>query len=441
MALPKQSLMEETAFLQRAANHPEDGPIRIAIFTERFLPKIDGITTRLLHTVRHLRESGQIVLVIAPEGVKEFEGTPVHSVPGFKFPLYPDQIVAIPRPSVGRVLAEFQPDLIHTVNPACLGISAFFYSVSYHVPLIVSYHTQLAKYLRYYGMGHLERLMWWGIRSGYNRADLTLATSREMQIDLENRGIHRVRLWRRGVDTRTFHPQRASWEMRVRLTEGHPEDKLLLYVGRLSAEKEIEQCRSVLSEIPGLRLALVGDGPHRGKLEEYFAGTPTHFAGFLRGADLAAAFASADVFFMPSRTETLGLVLLEAMASGCPVVAAGAGGILDVVQDGLTGHLYDPANPSSAIPPIRRLLSDSSYREQMRRQARLDAEQWSWAEATRELERNYRQVLLREKKLKKEIAEFTHPNATEEDLCSALQISRATLRRHTRIPANGDGRR
>ena len=446
MASPKQSLIEESAVLQPAATrsattHRGDGPIRIALFTERFLPKIDGITTRLLHTVRHLRESGQIVLVIAPQGVTEFEGTPVHSVSGFRFPLYPDQIVAIPRPSVGRVLAEFQPDLIHTVNPACLGISAFFYSVSHQVPLIVSYHTQLAKYLRYYGMGHLERLMWWGIRSGYNRADLTLATSREMQIDLENRGIRRVRLWRRGVDTRTFHPQRASWDMRVRLTEGHPEDKLLLYVGRLSAEKEIEHCRSVLAEIPGLRLALVGDGPHRSKLEEHFAGTPTYFAGFLQGADLAAAYASANVFFMPSRTETLGLVLLEAMASGCPVVAAGAGGILDVVQDGLTGHLYDPADPASAIPHIRRLLSDTSYREQMRRQARLDAEQWSWAEATQELERNYRQVLLREEELRKQIAERAHPDATEDELCNALQISRPTLRRHYRVPASSERRR
>ncbi len=426
-------MIEEIPILSQPPAVGKERPLRIALFTERFLPKIDGITTRLFHTVRQLRKLGQQVLVIAPEGVDDFEGTPVHGVPGFKFPLYPDQILSIPRPSVGRVLSEFRPDLIHAVNPAFLGISAFFYSTSYKVPLVVSYHTQLPKYLHYYGMGRLEGLMWWGIRQGYNRADLTLATSSAMQAVLEEQGIRRVKVWRRGVDTQLFQPERPSQQMRLRLTQGHPEDKLLLYVGRLSAEKEIERCREALEAMPGLRLALVGDGPHRGKLEEYFAGTPTYFAGFLRGAELAEAFASADVFFLPSKTETLGLVLLEAMASGCPVVAAAAGGILDIVQDGVTGHLYDPGNPSAAIRAIRLLLNDSAHHQTLSRQARLDAEQWSWAEATRELAGFYRQVVRRERELPEQIAAHKAPGASEEDICNTLQISRATFRRHTRL--------
>ncbi len=427
--------MRETTAVATLANCGDDRPLRIALFTERFLPKIDGITTRLLHTVRHLRRQGQQVLVIAPEGVREFEGTPVHSVTGFRFPLYPDQIVAIPRPSVGRVLAEFQPDLIHTVNPACLGISAFYYSSLYQVPLVVSYHTQLGKYLHYYGMGRLEEFMWWGIRKGYNRADLTLATSSAMQKELETRGIQRVGLWRRAVDTEAFRPELGSREMRARLTEGHPEDKLLLYVGRLSAEKEIEQCRAVLEATPGLRLALVGDGPHRGKLQEYFAGTPTHFAGFLKGAELSAAFASADVFFLPSRTETLGLVLLEAMAAGCPVVAAAAGGILDVVQDGVTGHLYEPGDMAAATSAIRRLLEDSAHRERVRKNGLEEAERWSWAEATRDLVMAYRKMIARERDLPREIARRSDSGASEEAICDALNVSRATLRRHARATA------
>ncbi len=414
--------------------------MRIAVFTERFLPKIDGIVTRLSQTIRHLRESGHAVLVIAPEGVADFEGTPVHGVPGFRFPLYPDQLLAIPRPSIGRALAAFQPDLIHAVNPAVLGISGFYYSSSRGVPLVVSYHTHLPKYLHYYGIGRLERLMWWGIKAGYNRADLTLATSRAAQIELQERGIRRVELWRRGVDTQLFHPQRASQQMRARLSQGHPENKLLLYVGRLSAEKEVEQCRSVLACLPGTRLALVGGGPHRRKLEEYFAGTPTHFAGYLEGAELAAAFASADVFFLPSRTETLGLVLLEAMASGCPVVAAAAGGILDIVKNGVTGHLYDPGNPMGAIPAIRQVLWDSTHRESVRRRARLDAEQWSWAAATQQLERFYREVIRRDQELPQEIAAQSAPGTPVEQVCDTLQISRATHRRLTRPQAANRGR-
>jgi glycosyltransferase involved in cell wall biosynthesis len=209
-----------------------------------------------------------------------------------------------------------------------------------------------------------------------------------------------------------------------------------LYVGRLSAEKEIEQCRAVLAALPGVRLALVGDGPHRRNLEQHFEGTPTYFAGYLRGEALGAAFASADVFFMPSRTETLGLVLLEAMASGCPVVAVAAGGIVDIVQDAVTGHLYDPGDASSAITAVRRLLGDVNHRERMRREARLDAEQWSWAAATRQLEGFYKNLIRREQQLPQQITEHSALGASVEDICEALHISRATLRRHAR-PQHG----
>ena len=414
--------------------------LRIALFTETFLPSIDGTVTRLCHTIRHLRESGHQVLVIAPQGgVVEFEGARIHGVPGFPFPLYPELKLAAPRPSIGKALEAFGPDLIHASQPALLGASAFYYSSACRVPLVISYHAQLAKWLYYYGLGRLEPLLWWGTKTAYNRADLVLATSQVMQDLLQEQGIRRVELWQRGVDTKDFHPQHASQKMRAQLTRGHPEDQVLLYVGRLSAEKEIESCRAVLAALPGLRLALVGDGPHRRRLEQYFAGTPTYFAGYLKGQELAAAFASADVFFLPSRTETLGLVLLEAMAAGCPVVAAGEGGILDIVQDGVNGHLYDPTDSSGAITAIRRLLCDSTHREAVRRQARLDAEKWGWAGATQQLEHFYRDVLRREQELPRQIAEQNGPGTSADDLCDNLQISRATLRRFMRPRAASNG--
>lgn len=412
-----------------AALDPER-PLRIAIITETFLPKIDGIVTRLCHTLRHLRAMGHTVLVVAPRGVEKFEGTPVHGVSGFPFPLYPELKLAIPRPSVGRALKKFRPDIIHAVNPAVLGVTAFFSSSYDRVPLIVSYHTHLPKYLRYYGVGWLEGPLWACMRSTYNRADLTLATSQAMQGELEAKGIHRVHLWRRGVDTDKFHPRKASPEMRARLTAGHPEEKLLVYIGRLSAEKEIERCREVLAALPGVRLALVGDGPQRKKLEEYFAGTPTHFAGFMQGDDLAAAFASADAFFLPSRTETLGLVLLESMAAGCPAVAPLAGGTSDVVQDGVTGFLYDPASPAGAVGAIRKLLFDAEVRAEMARRARADAENWSWGAATYQLEQYYRKVLAREAHLPRQIAERRTKGVPADAICRELRISKATFRRH-----------
>lgn len=418
--------------MDRRAPSQMPRPLRIAIITETFLPKIDGIVTRLCQTIRHLRATGNELLIVAPSGVEEFEGVPVHGVPGFAFPVYPDLKLAVPRPSISRALDEFRPDIIHAVNPAVLGISGFFHSASHQVPLVVSYHTHLPKYLHYYRMGSLEPLMWWGMRQGYNRADLILATSSAMQSTLEEQGIHRVQLWRRGVDTERFHPSRHSLAMRARLTGGHPGEKLLLYVGRLSVEKEIERCREVLEALPGVRLALVGDGPHREKLEHCFAGTPTHFTGFLEGGELAAAFASGDAFYLPSRTETLGLVLLEAMAAGCPVVTSRSGGTSDVVQDGVTGHLCDPGDPGSAIEAIRRILFDEAHHAELRRRARQDAEQWGWAAATRQLEGYYQEVVGREKQLGRQIAEQRGAGAPVEAICDRLAISKQTYRRHAK---------
>ena len=418
-----------------------DRPLRIALFTETFLPKIDGVVTRLCQTIRHLQAFGHQVLVIAPDGkIAEYEGARIHGVPGPPFPLYPDLKMAFPRPSIGKALAAFGPDLMHTAQPMLLGSSAFYYSSQHRVPLVVSYHAQVDRYLHYYGIGMLEPLLWKAHKTAYNGADLVLCTSQVMVDLLKRQGIRRVELWQRGVDTETFRPELASQAMCDRLTEGHPEEKLLLYVGRLSAEKGLEAARPILAAVPGLRLALVGDGPHRANLERHFAGTPTYFAGYLKGGELAAAYASADVFFMPSRTETLGLVVLESMAAGTPVVAAAEGGILDIVRDGVTGHLYPYGNDTAAIGAVQKLLSDPVHYGSMRHAARLDAEQWSWAAATRQLEGFYRGVLGREQELPRRIAERNALGASTDDICDALQISKATFRRQSRLATESNAR-
>jgi glycosyltransferase involved in cell wall biosynthesis len=201
-------------------------------------------------------------------------------------------------------------------------------------------------------------------------------------------------LWQRGVDTETFHPSRKTAKMREDLSQGNPLSPLLLYVGRLGAEKEIGRIREVLAAIPDARLAIVGDGPQRLELERYFAGTNTNFVGYLEGVELAAAYAAADAFIFPSRTETLGLVLLEAMAAGCPVVAAKSGGIPDIVTDGENGYLFDPNHRDGAIIATRQLLARSTVeRDRLRHRARIEAERWSWSAATQHLQMYYRKVI------------------------------------------------
>ncbi len=368
--------------------------MRIALFTETFLPKVDGIVTRLRHTVEHLQRNGDQVLVVCPEGgLTEYKGAQICGLSAMPLPLYPELKLAFPRPTIRGVLEDFKPDIIHVVNPAFLGISGIYYAKSFNLPLVASYHTHLPQYLQHYGLGALEGFLWEILKGIHNQAQLNLCTSTAMVQELVNHDIENVDLWQRGVDTEMFQPHLASTKMRSRLSQGHPEDPLLLYVGRVSAEKEIDYIKPVLESIPNARLAIVGDGPHRETLESHFSGTNTHFVGYLHGLELASAFASADAFVFPSRTETLGLVLLEAMAAGCPVVAARSGGIPDIVTDGVNGYLFEPKDSQGLIEATKRLLAATEERETLRANAREEAERWGWAAATRQLQNYYQSVV------------------------------------------------
>lgn len=367
--------------------------MRIALFTETFIPKIDGIVTTLSETVRHLEGLGHEVLIFAPDGgISEFEGARIVGMRAHSFALYPELRLALPRAFMRRQIQEFRPDVLHVADPALLGIAALYYGGggnggALHLPLVISYHTDLPAYLRYYKLGFLEPWIWRIMRVRHNRATVNLCTSAAMMEQLEQHGIGRVALWPGGVDTTRFHPQRCSQAMRARLTGGHPECRLLLYVGRLSAEKDLERLKPVLEALPGTRLALVGDGPHRKRLAEYFAGMPVYLAGFMRGEELASAYASSDVFVMPSRTETLGLVVLEAMSSGLPVVGARAGGIPEMIEDGKTGALFDTER--EAVEAIRPLLECPDMRNAVGLTARTYAAEHSWRPATLELLKHY----------------------------------------------------
>ena len=368
--------------------------MRIALFTETFLPKVDGIVTRLKHTVEHLQKQGNQVLVFSPEGgLKEYKGAKINGIKGIPLPLYPELKLAIPTPSINFSLKRFKPDLVHVVNPAVLGLGGIYYAKKLKIPLIASYHTHLPQYLHHYNLGALEGLLWEGLKLAHNQAQLNLCTSSVMVNELIDHGIERVDLWQRGVDTDTFNPGLVSEKMRDRLSEGHPEAPLLLYIGRVSAEKEIDKIKPVLESIPSARLAIVGNGPAREELEVHFADTNTNFVGYLHGEELASAYASADAFIFPSSTETLGLVLLEAMAAGCPVVAARRGGIPDIVTDGVNGHMFDPDDPQGAIAATQILLGQKDERDILRQNARLEAEKWSWSSATKQLETFYEEVV------------------------------------------------
>lgn len=375
--------------------------MRIAFFTETFLPKMDGIVTTLCQTIHQLRELGHEALIFAPEGgITEFEHFRVVGMRSHAFPLYPELRLALPRASIRKVLSEFNPDILHVADPALLGIAGLYYAGgkdggALRLPLVVAYHTDLPKYLHYYGLGFLEPYVWKILRIRHNRATMNLCTSELMVSQLKEHGIEPVALWPGAVDADLFRPCRRSVEMRHSLTQGHPDSPLLLYVGRLSAEKNLESLRSLLVALPEARLALVGDGPQRKSLEKHFAGLPVFFAGFLYKEELAGAYASSDIFVMPSRTETLGLVVLEAMTSGLPVVAARAGGIPEMIEDGVSGYLVD--TETEAIERVGTLLASKQLRESLGQRARVEASHRTWKNTTLQLVGQYEKAIENQK--------------------------------------------
>ena len=206
-----------------------------------------------------------------------------------------------------------------------------------------------------------------------------------MKEELTANGIPRVDVWRKGIDTVRFDPKYKSQQMRSRMTDGNPDDFLMVYVGRLGAEKRLKDIKDIMARMKSTnaRLCIVGKGPQEPELRKHFAdGGNTVFTGQLSGDDLSAAFASADAFVMPSDSETLGFVVLESMASGVPVVGARAGGIPDIIDDWKTSFLVDPGDTEGFAERLEELASDRKLREEMGRAARAEAERWGWEAAT-----------------------------------------------------------
>jgi len=369
--------------------------MRVAVFTETAPPNVNGVVRRLDATIPILESAGDEVLVFAPAGAPaRWRDAEVVHAPSIPLPMYPEIVVGIPRPALRARLERFAPDIVHAVNPAVLGAGGIFYARSLGLPVVASFHTHLPRYLRHYGLGMFEPLAWDLLRSLHNQAVINICISAPIAEELTARGVGRVEVaWRGGVDTALFRPARASREMRERLTAGSADAPLVIVVGRLSAEKGLEILAPMLHRLPDARMALVGDGPYRATLERQLDPARVHITGYMGGAELASAVASADVLVFPSQTDTLGLVLLEAMAAGTPVAAADAGGAPDVVRHGFNGLLFPPGDADAAAVAVRRLLTRGVERELIRLAGRREADRWTWAAATRDLREWYMRAI------------------------------------------------
>jgi glycosyltransferase involved in cell wall biosynthesis len=368
--------------------------MRIALVTETFLPKVDGIVNTLCHLLEHLADRGHTSLLLAPAGgPARYASTEVIGFPTLPFPLYPELRLVTSIPAAMAHLKRFKPDIVHVINPVWLGVAGLWRARSLGLPGVASYHTDVPGFAARWGLHLAVEPLRRYLRWIHNQADLNLCPSRATQLDLEAHGFERVKVWSRGVNAERFHPRHRSAAWRHTLTGGHSDAPLLLFAGRLAPEKRIDWLRAALDAIPQARLAIVGDGPSRPALEQMFNDGRTVFTGYLRGDDLARAYAAADAFIFPGANETFGNVVLEAMASGLPVVAAQSGGVLDFVTEGVSGLLFDPEDKQSLVEAARAIVTDTHLARRLSAEARAVAESRRWEAVLDGLLDDYAEVI------------------------------------------------
>jgi glycosyltransferase involved in cell wall biosynthesis len=379
--------------------------MRVAIITENFLPKLDGVTRTLSRLLEHLQANGHQALLLGPEsGMVQYAGAEIVGTAGLPFPFYPELKFNFFRPLFVRRLIEFRPDIVHLVDPVILGPTGLATARLLNIPIVSSYHTNLAAYCEHFGFSLLTKPMWFYNCFVHNQCALTFCPSPSTADMLRKQGFEHLRIWPRGVDLSLFQPQRRDATLRASWLANHPHrgpKTILLYVGRISWEKNL---RLLIQAYRGMdhhrcHLVMVGQGPAYQEVQQELRDVPVTFTGYLTGSDLANAYASADIFAFPSYTETFGQVVLESMASGLPVVGLQAEGVRDLVDNGHTGllldadHLNEEEQTLAYRGLLQKLVEDQQLRSSMSDAAYHEAQKHTWYEAMEQLVRGYASVI------------------------------------------------
>ncbi|MCF8549661.1 MAG: glycosyltransferase family 1 protein [Pontimonas sp.] len=366
--------------------------MKVAIVTESFLPSINGVTNSVLRVIDTLLAQGHEILVIAPtsEG-PSYRGVPVIKSPAVVLSGFP---VAIPTPFVSAALDRFEPDVIHVAAPFWLGGEAIAYGHRRGVPTVAIYQTDVAGYMKRYGLDFATSILDALTANIHKLATLTLAPTQDGVDRLKSLGIDNVDIWGRGVDLGLFSPTRRNTPVaqELRAKWAPQAERIVGYVGRLAPEKQVGRLIEVCG-IPGTRIVIVGDGPDRQELEDRFTGYPVTFAGRLSGDDLANAYAAMDIFVHAGTEETFGQTIQEAHASGLPVVAPSIGGQRHLIRDGIDGYLVDHTRWGAFREKVHALVDDDVARRAMAREAYLAVADKSWENNNQALLGHYASVL------------------------------------------------
>ncbi len=363
--------------------------MRVAIVTESFLPRVNGVTNSVCRVVEYLAGQGHEVVVVAPgPGAEGHAGQPVRLTRGVALPFYRSFVIGVPTRHVTAVLRDFDPDVIHLAAPLALGMSGMAAARRLDVPTVAVFQTDVVGFARRYGLRGADRLVWSWLRHIHQQAELTLAPSQPTLEELRGRGFTRLALWGRGVDQQRFHPRHRSAALRAELA---PDGQVLVgYVGRLASEKRPALLRH-LTGIPGIRLVVVGDGPVEGRLRRMLP--EAVFTGFRTGQELSELVASLDVFVHTGADETFCQAVQEGLAAGVPVVAPAAGGPLDLVRSGHNGLLFPPDDAAALRAAVADLVGDAALRRELARNARASVEGRDWGAICGQLVGHYDALL------------------------------------------------
>jgi phosphatidylinositol alpha 1,6-mannosyltransferase len=359
--------------------------LRVALFSGAYNHIADGVSLTLNRLVAFLEQQGATIQVYAPTVPNpplKHAGTlvPVRSISAPGRPEY--------RVSLGLSgdaldnLTEFRPDLFHIATPDLLGLAALRTATRTRKPIVASYHTHFASYLRYYRLGFLESSTWGYLRWFYGHCRQIYVPTRSMIDVLNQHGItQNIRIWPRGVESNLFTPAKRSLEWR-NARDIDDSDVVIIFVSRLVTEKGLDVVIDVIHELERRNVAhrcvIVGEGPERARLQSSLP--KAMFEGHLSGDSLATAYASSDIFLFPSDTETFGNVTLEALSSGLPAVVANATGSNALVADGVNGYLAQPRNAGDFTEHVQRLATVPELRSRMSRAARSSVEPYEWSQ-------------------------------------------------------------
>ncbi|MEO8835900.1 MAG: glycosyltransferase family 1 protein [Caldimonas sp.] len=358
-------------------------PMRIAYVTETYPPELNGVSLTVERTVRFLRGRGHNVELIRPRlpGEARLDQTDELRTVGCAIPVYRDLRFGLSR--VGPLMQRFErtrPELVHLATPGPLAWAALVAARTLGIATTSDFRTNFHQYSRYYGVGFFAPAVLGLLRRFHNLTQRTFVPTRAALRELGEAGFHNLTIVGRGVDTEGFSPAHRSAELRRQWQAG--DAPVLLMVGRVAAEKNVELGLRAFERArkarPGTRMVVVGDGPARRRLEA--AHPDARFVGVQRGAELAAHYASADLFLFPSLSDTFGNVVMEALASALPVVSFAAAAAAEHVEDGRSGRLVVPGDEAAFIAAVSALADRSAVLEPMRAAALAAAQRATWPE-------------------------------------------------------------